>query len=120
MSPHTEKYEQARVAAVGVLVALIDRKIGTTLAARKLASLRHTLVGDKFDDDWRTFIGIDSETDHLPTGEERRHWAPDALAAKDIEIQRAEDMYRDPALTAARNLLRRYKENSFRSEVRQK
>ena len=110
MSPLTEKYEQDRVATVGVLIALIEGKIGTILAARKLASLRHTLVGDKFDDDWRTFIGIDSETDDLPTGEERRHWAADSLAAKDIEIQRAEDMYRAPALTAARNLLQRYNE----------
>lgn len=109
MSPLTEKYEQDRVATVGILLALIDRKIGTILAARKLASLRHALVGDKFDDDWRIFIGIDSETDDLPTGEERKHWSPDALAAKDIEIQRAEGIYREPALAAARNLLQRYK-----------
>ena len=73
MSPLTEKYEQARVSTVSVLTALTEGTIGTILAARKLASLRHTLVGDKFDDDWRTFIGIDSETDHLPTGDERSH-----------------------------------------------
>jgi hypothetical protein len=109
MSPATEKYEQDRVATVGVLVALIEGKIGTILASRKLAFLRHTLVGDQLDDDWRTFIGIDSETDDLPAGDERRHWAPDALAAKDIEILRAEDMYRAPGLIAARNLLQRYK-----------
>ena len=116
MSPATEKYEQDRATTVAVLTALIDGKIGTILASRKLASLRHTLVGDKFDDAWRTFIGIDSETDDLPTGEERRHWAPDALAAKDVEIQRAEDMYRATALSAAQNLLQHYKEPIQASE----
>lgn len=108
MSPCTESFEQDRLATVSVLVALIDRKIGTVLAARQLAALRRTLIGDKLDDDWRIFIGIDSETDDLPVGEVRRHWAPDALAAKDIEIQGAEATYRDSAMAAARNLLQRY------------
>ncbi|MBX3736271.1 MAG: hypothetical protein KF715_06270 [Candidatus Didemnitutus sp.] len=105
-----ERYEEARVNAMAVLVALIEGKTDTILAARKLSSLRRALAGNEFDDDWRTFTCIDSETDHLPVGEERKQWAADALAAKDVEIQHTEDRYRDPALAAACNLLRRYRE----------
>ena len=45
--------------------------IGVLRAAQKLSSLRHTLVGDARDEDWDVFVGIDSETDHLPLEEDR-------------------------------------------------
>jgi len=46
---------------------------------------------------WHTrmrFIGIDSETDHLPVGKVREHWAADALEAKDAEITIAEERWK--------------------------
>jgi hypothetical protein len=78
MNPLTEKYDQARVSTLGILAHLNDGKISALVAARKLVSLRFTLVGDDLDEDWRTFVAIDSETDDLPTGEERKHWSPEA------------------------------------------
>jgi len=112
MSPLTEKYDQARVSALGVLSHLTEGKISALVAARKLVPFRFTLVGDKLDEDWRTFVAINSETDHLPMGEERKHWSAEALAAKDIEIRKAEELYRPQALEAARRLIRRYEKSA--------
>lgn len=108
MSPLAEKYNQARIATLDVLTSLTTGKIGVLLAARKLAGLRFTLIGDKLDDDWRIFVAIDSETDHLPTGKERVHWQTEALAEKDIEIKESELFYHEQALAAAYRLIRRY------------
>jgi hypothetical protein len=112
MSPLAEKYDQARVSALDVLSRFIERKIGALPAARRLVSLRFPLIGDTLDDDWRVFVGIDSETDHLPTGEERKHWSAEALAVKDAEIKEAEEFYRDRAMEAARGLIRRLKKEA--------
>jgi hypothetical protein len=100
--------EESKAATVATLSSLLEGSISVIEAARKLSSLRFSLVGDQLDDDWRVFVGIDSETDHLPVGEVRKHWSADALAAKDAESQKTEEFYRDHALTAARSLLHRY------------
>jgi hypothetical protein len=60
------------------------------------------------DPDFTTFIGIDSESDHLPIGIVRREWASDALAEKDRDIRELEDRWREAAYGAARNLLEKY------------
>src|SRR5260370_34282553 len=111
-SPHTEECQQARAAAVETLASLIAGSIGLINASRKLSSLRHQLTGDKLDDDWRVFVGVDSETDHLPVGEERKHWQTDDLAKKDVEIKKNEEFYRGRAMAAAQTLLKRYAEKN--------
>lgn len=45
------------------------------------------MVGDVRDEDWDLFVGIDSEADHLPLNENRKHWNREALARKDVEIK---------------------------------
>ncbi len=55
-----------------------------------------------------TFTGIESETDHLALGEVRKLWSPDALIEKDKEIRENEEHYREYAIKAARNLLKKY------------
>jgi len=60
------------------------------------------------DEDYSIFLGIESETDHLPVGDVRRHWSPEALSQKDIEIQEVETFFRERALKAARALITRY------------
>ena len=88
---------------------VLDGSIGIIAAAREIHSLCCGQVGlDERDPDLNTFVGIDSETDALPVGEVRKHWAPDALAKKDIEIARREAMYRDSALEAAAHLVARF------------
>ncbi len=108
MTPLEENVDRAIATALGIFARIVDGKIGILTASRQLAVLHHEIVGDRLDNDWRVFVGIDSETHHLPIGEERKHWAPSALAEKDIEIKRMEDFWRVHAVEAARNLMRRY------------
>jgi hypothetical protein len=58
--------------------------------------------------DFLTFVRIDSETDHLPTGEIRTRWSPGALALKDQELAKAEDFFGNRARDACERLIKRY------------
>jgi hypothetical protein len=51
-----------------------------------------------------TFVGIDSETDALPVGAVRHHWAQETLLQKDKEIAAAEYRWREEAQVAASHL----------------
>ena len=86
---------------------LLDGRIGVIAAAQQLSKLRHWVRADD-DPDFQIFIAIESESDHLPTGNERQHWAPDALKTKDVEIREIEEFHRAGALEAARKLQAKY------------
>lgn len=73
-----------------------------------LAHLRFEVCGDELEPDFLLFVGIDSETDHLPLGAARDYWAKAALAAKDLEIEEAEAFYRESTLVACRRLVERF------------
>ena len=78
-----------RQCAREITKAALDGQISILEAVRKLVSLAHTdAVYDEADR--LLIIGIDSKTDHLPVGEVRKLWAPDALREKDLEIASAE------------------------------
>jgi hypothetical protein len=87
---------------------LIEGRVGVIETARAMIQYRSWFrVGN--DPDFMTFVGIDSETDHLPIGSVRQHWDNAALEKKDVEIKRAETFYRDQAMQAAQNLIQKYK-----------
>jgi len=92
---------------------LIGGELGVIEACRTLSSLRHDF-GAGFEDHFMTFVGIDSETDDLPVGPVRREWAPAALALKDVEIERCEQLYRPRAIEACQRLIGRLTPGSFR------
>lgn len=54
------------------------------------------------------FRAIASETDDLPVGNVRAHWAADALEREDVRIEAAEKLWREQALSAAEELVKRY------------
>jgi len=86
---------------------LLEGRLGVIASAREFVRLAHWVRADE-DPDFTTFIGIDSESDHLPIGIVRREWASDALAEKDRDIRELEDRWREAAYGAARNLLEKY------------
>jgi len=94
---------------VAIAQRLLASEIGVIEAARQINAFRGERVGlDEFDPDFVTFLAIDSETDDLPVGQSRHHWAADALAEKDIEIGRCEELYRSQAVEAASHLVARF------------
>ena len=97
-----------RQQAVAVACDMLEGRIGIIEGSRKLASLSQRVGIVQFDADFLPFVVIDSETDHLPLGEVRLHWAADALAAKDAELVLAETFYREPAFEACSRLIARF------------
>jgi len=98
-----------RQKVVAIAQRLLASEIGVIEAARQINAFRGDRVGlDEFDPDFVTFLAIDSETDDLPVGQSRSHWAADALAQKDIEIARCEELYRSQAVEAASHLVARF------------
>jgi len=76
-------------------------------SSREVARLYH-ILGPEGDPDFLVFVGIYSETDHLPIGPEKKYWHKDALEQKTREINDAETLYRAAALRAAANLISKH------------
>jgi hypothetical protein len=86
---------------------LIEGRLSVIESARVLSKLAYwAQLND--DSDLTTFVAIDSETDTLPVGEVRKHWAQHALEREDIEIEKAENLYRASAIESARRLAERF------------
>ena len=83
--------------------AVLDGRTTILEAVRELVSLAHTdAIATEAD---RTLIiVIESETDSLPIGEVRKLWAPDALQAKEPEIERAEALWKTEFLEACKRI----------------
>ena len=107
--PSTNETEILRAQREVVAVArdILSGTLGIVAGARRLAKLSHDLRLDR-DPDFIFFIGVDSETDHLPAGEVRHHWAADALRQKDEELRDCEASFRDGAFRVCQSLIQRY------------
>jgi hypothetical protein len=98
--------------AIAVALKLIAGEVGVIEASRELSGLRHAITGPSQEYLFQ-FVGIDSETDHLPLGPVREHWEPGALARKDLEIASYEESYRQAAVEAAEGLIERLRNSPW-------
>jgi len=62
-------------------------------ACREILKLRN-LFNEPFGDDFEHLSALVSEFDHLPVGDERAYWSPEALREKDREL--AQLLEQDP------------------------
>jgi hypothetical protein len=92
---------------VAAAQSILSGELGVIAGARQLCGLGHQ-VGADDDADFTFFVAIDSESDHLPIGEVRQHWNPEALRAKDAEIASFEAFYREKAFEICRRLIEKY------------
>jgi hypothetical protein len=95
---------------VAVARAVLAGELGIIVGARQLCGLGHQIGADR-DADFTFFVGLDSETDHLPIGDVRQHWNEEALRDKDAEITRVEAFYRERAFETCRQLFQKYDHN---------
>jgi len=79
---YTSPAEDRHHEMVRVAQGILDGSIGIVAGARQLTRLRFNSRAEN-DSDILIFVGIDSETDHLPLGEVRRLWNAEALKIKD-------------------------------------
>ena len=92
---------------IAICEAALAGEIGVIAASRRLSGMGLKFF-DKHDEDFVTFDGIASETDHLPVDRERNNWSAEALERKDKEIARAESLYRSHLFSACQKLIERF------------
>ena len=85
---------------VSLARGILSGAVGIIEGARLITKLGHAL-GVERDPDIAFLLGVDSETDHLPVGEVRRHWAADALRSTDLELRECEQLFREQTFKAA-------------------
>jgi hypothetical protein len=101
------EWDRSREEAVRICRAVLNGEKGVIEAARILSRVRFDLDAEN-DSDFLIFVGIDSETDHLPVGETRNRWNPEALRLKDRELAEAESLFRKRAYDACEGLIKKY------------
>lgn len=85
---------------------LLEGKIGVCFGSRQIRDLAFKTYCDPWTyESLKTFLIVDTETDHLPLGEERSGWQPAALIEKDEEIATCDALFREQVLSAAGQLL---------------
>jgi hypothetical protein len=96
---------------IAISKAILKEEIGIIAGSRILTSLGYELYegfDSQKDEDFMTFVVIDSDTDHLPVDYERRNWSVKVLERKDKEIAEYEAKARDDTFAACRNLIERF------------
>jgi hypothetical protein len=102
MDRRASEWERQRVREIAA--AVLDSRTTVLEAIRELCPLAHTdAIANE--EDRTLVIAIDSETDDLPIGKVRELWAPDALEEKDVEIARAEGLYKAQFLEACKRIV---------------
>ena len=93
---------------VAICEAMLNGKIGIIAGSRSLQSLGFELFKEH-NEDFLIFLGIDSQTDHLPVDKERMNWNLEALDRKDVEISEWEKFYSDDALSQCTKLVEKFR-----------
>ena len=86
---------------------IIAGEVGVIDGSRQMLKFRFWLHAGE-DEDFLTFVGVDSESHHLLIGDVRAHWQPDALKKKDEEIAALEEFYRKHVVEAAARIKAKY------------
>ncbi|RQV22991.1 hypothetical protein DF039_10150 [Burkholderia cenocepacia] len=86
---------------------LLEGRLGVIETARAMLPLA-SWTKVEGEPEFLLFRAIASETDDLPVGDVRAHWATDALEREDRRIEAAEKFWREKAFSAAARLVKRY------------
>lgn len=54
------------------------------------------------------FIGVESDTDHLPRADTRKNWSPETLVEAEKEKERIANFYRESVLSECRHVIARF------------
>ena len=96
--------------AIALAGRVLAGELGVIEGCRALSSMGWEFGAD-ITDQFSPFVAIDSETDDLPVGVVRNLWDVDALARKDLRIDRCEQLYRTQALESCRVLIELLRSN---------
>jgi hypothetical protein len=95
-------------AAVRIASEILDGSTPVLLGCRRICGPVHRLGIDR-EEPFVTFIGVESETDHLPIDpEERKLWNTQVLVEKDKEIASATEWAKEMVLAASKAVVQRF------------
>jgi len=102
-----EYRESVNARMLSLAKRLLSGELGIIAGARELSGFEDEVgqVEPEIGAVLTTFVGISSETDALPVGDERRHWSAAALEREDRKIAEAENTWRTNALDACARLI---------------
>jgi hypothetical protein len=106
---HDEYVLSVRRRAAEIAAGMLAGEVPILEGCHTLTSLRWEVEVGERDSDFVTFAMISSETDALPVGSVRAHWAPEALARLEPDIQSATAWATPQALPACQSLLQRFR-----------
>lgn len=98
----------ARARLVEIAQAILDGRVGVIAGARTMMRYRLDVDPEQDDQDLLGMTGIESQTDHLPLGDVRKYWDPEALREKDAELAQCEAFFREHAVACCRAIVDRY------------
>jgi hypothetical protein len=83
----SHKYDENKNKAINIAQSILDGNLDIINGSRQLLSLLDDLNIDRTAcDGYMTIVGVDDQTDHLPVGKDRKHYAPKYLKELDEEI----------------------------------
>jgi hypothetical protein len=105
---HEEYVTMQRRRVVELAHQILSGEIDVLDGSCQMVGLCGEIEIDLNDEDWRAFILVDSETDHLPIGAEAQNWSDEALARKEPDLRRASAWATDVVREPCANLISRF------------
>ena len=105
---HEQYVASVRKRVAATATRMLKDELSFLEGAQILAALRHEAEVPDDDADFLAFVAVASETDSLPIGEVRKHWATDALQRLEPEIQAATQWAKQFASAACVSLVKRF------------
>ena len=109
MTTTNEEYlNQRKKEVVEIAQQILKQSLSVVDGSVRLSTLRLDVCDDPADEDFRLFVAIESESDHLPLKEVRKKYSEQALEKADTEIEEIEKIYRGQIQTACKKLIERF------------
>ena len=100
--------DKKRWEVVEVASGLLEGKIDFLSGVRHLSRLRHEVSDNDFDPDFMLFVGIASETDHIPPLKLRESCSESWLKKCDEEIEDVKELNKVEMAEACKKLISRF------------
>jgi len=107
--PVNEAEAEARKSLVATARSMLSGELSFVEGAVQVRRLKSQVGGiGNHDTDFKAFVVIESETDHLPLEAQRHLWAPEALARLEPELERTQKWAESFAPEACAKLVARF------------
>jgi hypothetical protein len=105
---HEEYVQKQRQKVSSIAVKMLEGSIDYLEGSIEICALKFELDLPNSDEDILAFVGISSETDHLPIGSVRALWSKEALLRLEPEIESTIRWAKEVSIANCKNLVVRF------------